>query len=356
MRAMIWYKLTLPSMQRKAGIGSGVVCNIIDAEKRPMLLHPALLHSAFQAIILAYCHPDDGRLSTIHVPKPIESIRINPALCAEYLTDAASLPFESAETACNREGVFGDVDIFSPTGEPAMIQVQGLQFVRFAEATAEDDMKVFYTTIWGPVTPDLSTVCWDGRATEDECELARDLERICLYYLNQWEREIPFDHPARTEGVYKGLFRFSSHIRAKVLNGKHKYARPEYMHDDQEVIRLLKQKHHNCLDLRMVETAGENIPAVVRGETTILEHLFKDDLLAKFYSHSLGMRSYIKYFGRGVQQITHRYPAMKILEVGGGTGHATHAIFNEIGGSFGSYQFTDVSSGFFEKAQARFEE
>ncbi|CAG8958435.1 hypothetical protein HYFRA_00011112 [Hymenoscyphus fraxineus] len=346
----------LTDLSRKAGIGSGMVRNIIDAERRPMVLHPALLDSAFQAIILAYCYPDDGRLSAIHVPKTIKSIRINPALCAEHLTEAGSLPFDSAETACNREGVFGDVDIFSPTGEHAMVQVQSLQFVRFAEATPEDDIKVFSTTVWGPATPDLSVVCWDGRATEDECELARDLERVCVYYLNQWEREIPLDHPARTEGAYKGLFRFSSHIRAKVLDGKHKYTRPEYMDDDQEVIRLLKEKHNNCLDMRMVETVGENIPAVVRGETTILEHMFKDDLLAKFYSHSLGMRSYIKYLGRGVQQITHRYPAMKILEVGGGTGHATQAILNEIGGSFGSYQFTDISSGFFEKAQARFEE
>lgn len=45
---------------------------------------------------------------------------------------------------------------------------------------------------------------------------------------------------------------------------------------------------------------------------------------------------------------------MAILEVGAGTGGATKAIFNEIGSTFSTYTYTDISTGFMEKAQETF--
>lgn len=48
---------------------------------------------------------------------------------------------------------------------------------------------------------------------------------------------------------------------------------------------------------------------------------------------------------------------MRVLEIGAGTGSVTLPILHVLGGSggrtprFGSYCFTDISSGWFEKAQ-----
>lgn len=360
----------LQQLRRKSGLSSGLIVNHSslqwdewEAQGKPLLLHPAFLDVAFQAIMLAYCYPDDGRLWSIHVPRQIRSIRINPELCTEYLSRRqGTLPFEAAETHCGPDGVVGDVDVYTPGDEPGadqqfgMIQVQGLHFVPFTEASAENDTKIFSTTVWGPALPDLAAVCYDGRATAAEYDLAMDLERACLFYMNSWEREIPKNHPARTSGPYKGLFNFISDVRERVAADKHKYVRKKYMDDDENTLRHIQKKHGGCLDMMMVDTVGQNIPAVIRGETTMLEHLFKDDLLSRYYSGSLGMKTYTKYLARGVKQLTHRYPSMKILEVGAGTGHATKQIFAEIGHTLASYHFTDVSSGFFEKAQEVFED
>lgn len=100
---------------------------------------------------------------------------------------------------------------------------------------------------------------------------------------------------------------------------------------------------------------GDNLPAVLRGETTILEHMTKDGLLDRFYEIAMGIKEVTPSLGRTVKQLVHRYPRMKMLEIGAGTGGATKAIMGEIGRSFGSYTFTDISTSFFESAQELFD-
>jgi len=62
---------------------------------------------------------------------------------------------------------------------------------------------------------------------------------------------------------------------------------------------------------------GENLPAVVRGQTTILEHMTQDRLLDDFYRNGLGFRQSNEYIARMAWQIAHKNPHMKILEIGG---------------------------------------
>lgn len=346
----------LDNLSRKAGCASGTLSNSPGADADHFLIHPATLDSAIQAVILAYCYPRDGRLFAIHVPTSIRSIRINPGLCVEHLADGPNeLVFDSAQSSGGASALFGDVDLFSADGK-CVVQLEGVRCILFAQATAADDTRVFSSTVWKPAEPNCASVCWDGRATDDEYQLAKDLERVCLYYLNLWESQVPKEHPARSSGPYKGLFRFSAHTRTEVQDGAHIYAEREWMNDTADIIDPIRKKHAESLDMRMVDAVGRNIPGVVKGETTILEHLMKDDLLGQYYCDGLGHPSYTTYLARTLAQISHRYPAINVLEIGAGTGHATKRIFGEIGDSFGSYTYTDLSSGFFERAQEAFSE
>lgn len=345
----------LDNLTRSAGSGAGTIANNVDDhEGHHFFIHPATLDTAIQAVILAYCYPNDGRLWAIHVPTRIRSIRINPALCVEHLSKLSELPFDSAQTTHDATGIYGDAEVYTPTREQALVQLEGVHCVLLAGATAADDTQLFSTTVWGHAAPDGAAVCWDGRATEEQYQLARDVERACLYYLNLWERQIPSDYQPNDSS--RGLLRFSSHIRRQVSSGKHPYAKKEWMNDGDEILHSILDKYPDSLDLKMVEAVGNNIPAVLRGETTILEHLMKDDLLTKYYADALAFPSYTVYLARMVSQLTHRYPHMKILEIGAGTGHATRRILKEIGATFDSYHFTDISTGFFEAAQSDFEQ
>ena len=61
--------------------------------------------------------------------------------------------------------------------------------------------------------------------------------------------------------------------------------------------------------------------------------------------------------GELVRHFAHKNPRAKILEIGGGTGGTTTYVLNALGSQeplAASYDFTDVSSGFFEAAQEKF--
>lgn len=101
---------------------------------------------------------------------------------------------------------------------------------------------------------------------------------------------------------------------------------------------------------------GKHMPAVIRGEANILEYLKEDRLLDRYYEEAMGISYYTQYLARLVENVVHRYPHMSILEVGAGTGGATKHVMKAIQGTFKSYTFTDISSGFFENAKDLFQE
>jgi SAM-dependent methyltransferase len=113
-------------------------------------------------------------------------------------------------------------------------------------------------------------------------------------------------------------------------------------------------RYGNDADFNIMRAVGENLPAAIRGETTILEHMMRDGILDRYYRESLGFSIGVDLLARMVVQISRRYPHMNILEIGAGTGGATGDILEELRTAFTSYTYTDVSSGFFEKAQETF--
>lgn len=68
--------------------------------------------------------------------------------------------------------------------------------------------------------------------------------------------------------------------------------------------------------MRIGCAVGDNLAAVVRGETTILEHMTKDDLLYRYYETGLGLEQLASMFANTVKQIVHRYSQLNILEIG----------------------------------------
>ena len=94
------------------------------------------------------------------MPTRIRSIRVDPALCAEHLSKASELLFHSAQTTGTHQGILlGDVDLYTPSSEQALVQLQGVECVPFATATAADDTFVFSSTEWQSAQPDGASVC-----------------------------------------------------------------------------------------------------------------------------------------------------------------------------------------------------
>ena len=209
---------------------------------------------------------------------------------------------------------------------------------------------------WGPAGLSGEIAVGSDRASSEEYELAYTLERVASYYLRSLDEDIPRNHPARSEGAYVGLFNYANHICSQVSQGRHPYARKEWVTDTLDDILTVSEPYSESPDLKIMHIVGREMPRVIHGETTNLEHLLPNNILDNYYSNALGFPQFTEWLSRMVGQITHRYPHMKILEIGAGTGGATKGIFKKIGHWYSSYTFTDISNGFFENAQEVFKD
>ena len=110
---------------------------------------------------------------------------------------------------------------------------------------------------------------------------------------------------------------------------------------------------------------GDKLLSVLKGDVNVIQLLFESDLVENYYKEFFGPSKCVPKLEKYLDALGHKYPRMKILEVGAGTGAATAQVLNALsqqgegGGEMGAlrcekYDFTDISPAFFEKARATF--
>lgn len=351
----------LSDLKRKLGKASGsLAMTTTESNGEVLAVHPAVLDAAFHSIILAFSYPKDGRLWALHLPTRIQRIRVNPSLCGRHWLDVGHVPFVAsildaagAPGANGASGFKGDVEIHGSTGEYSAIQVEGLHVVPFTPATPADDQQLFYATRWIDAEPNAD-IPGAYVATTEEKELANILERGCYFYLRQLEHQIPPDHPGRSDKYNAAYLNFASHNHRLCLEGRHRYAKKEWLNDTVEDIIAATERFSDRPEVKAMHVVGEQMPRAIRGETSMLEHLMMNGLLDDYYASALSMAQGTYVLAETVLQIAQRYPHGRILEVGAGTGGATRPILKRVGPQFSTYTFTDISAGFFASAQSEF--
>lgn len=105
---------------------------------------------------------------------------------------------------------------------------------------------------------------------------------------------------------------------------------------------------------------GEHLERILKGTIEPLEVMLKDHMLQDFYEKRIGSSVILASLTWYIDRLAHKRPDIKILEIGAGTGGTTSWLYRSLGSlgrrqgttpRFGSYTFTDISTGFFEKAQ-----
>ncbi|PYI00702.1 lovastatin nonaketide synthase [Aspergillus sclerotiicarbonarius CBS 121057] len=323
-----------------------------DADSSTYLVHPTMLDVAFQASMLAYSAPEDERLWSLHVPTSIRNIRVNPELCSSLPTSGSHVPV--CASLDDSESFRASIDIFAQDGKNAMIQVEDLTIKPFAPATEADDRRLFSHLKYDVASPDGASVVDGIRPSAKESELATVCERISYYYVRKWRSEISEEDWANGQEHHLMLRDYVHHTFDTASNGRHPCVKKAWSEDTKEEIEELVNRFSDNVDVRLIAAVGENIPAAVRGETTILEHMLPDNMLDEFYKQGLGFQRYNSFLAGMMKQMIHRYPHARILEIGAGTGGATKSVLESIGTSFSSYTYTDVSVGFFQQASELF--
>ena len=119
------------------------------------------------------------------------------------------------------------------------------------------------------------------------------------------------------------------------------------------------------IDGVMLVHVGDHLEDILKGKVDALSILMEDDLLYQVYSSENMRRCNIQLVNY-VRQLQFKNPQMRILEIGAGTANTAAPLLEGLttdtaglrreAANFEKYIFTDISSGFFEKATAKLEQ
>ncbi|KAK7973237.1 hypothetical protein PG988_007371 [Apiospora saccharicola] len=340
--------VALSDLKRKLGFATGFITNV---ESSRLLVPPAVIDVAFQSILLAESAPGDGRLWSMHVPRMIESVVIDFEKCTRMMPKAKRFAFDASQPK-DKLTITGDVDIFPESSIHAIVQIEGLECVPLAQATEKEDKTLFSSMLWGTALPSDICVAYTASGTSQSHGLGCLLQRMACFYLRELTRSVPLDHKSRIAGTYTSLFKFASHTLAQSRLKGAPFWEPEWEDDNFESVALMSSGYQDVIDVRLLQAIGQRLGDIVMNNQQVIEISMRDNLLGIYYKETMGMSDSLRFLSSFVKQLGFIFPRLQCLEVGAGTGGATKAILKEAGQTISSYTFTDVSSGFFESAQA----
>ena len=124
--------------------------------------------------------------------------------------------------------------------------------------------------------------------------------------------------------------------------------------------RIAAQQPPTAIEVDLINRCGAELARILKGSVDPLDLLFSSDtypMVVKLYRESTTarfyndlVRDYLSRLFRGPSGTK----ALRVLEIGGGTGGTTQAVLDALEGRDIDYVFTDVSQGFVNAAGKRF--
>jgi NADPH:quinone reductase-like Zn-dependent oxidoreductase/SAM-dependent methyltransferase len=204
--------------------------------------------------------------------------------------------------------------------------------------------------------------------TSQQSQLIEEVEMMCYLYIKRYHDTIfNKEREAKLVGYHRQYFDWIKYQLSKYDAGLVAHAKVEwraFASDDKYIARMeRKLLEEGSAEGKLVVNVGRQLPDILAGEVDALELLFKDKLVENVYRSGVGAELGYDRMISYIDAMAHKNPAMRVLEIGAGTGGATRPILqclmtqgnNEQGTPrFSHYTFTDISIGFFENAREMF--
>lgn len=287
--------------------------------------------------------PEDGSHKTMHLPRSIKRIIVNPAQYQGEFREGRSWSLNVVQPlALPHLNMVGDIDIYPDDSDHAMVQVQELECAPFSQQSTSDGDEVFSKISWGLAHPSLASIVNDKLPTSGVPELGIVLERLASFYLRQLSATLPESHPCRNGDSYKGLFDLATNLTLPSLPASQTWP-VEWLADTPETLKEICQPFEDTVDLRLLWDIGSNISDIVTGEKSpaILSRQAK---LSDWRNTGTGISECTTRLAKVMGQIVHRYPQMHILEFSADSSTATATILQEVGSKFASYTVSTPTS------------
>lgn len=347
----------LSSIRRKLGYSVGALSDDSGSGwDDDLVLHPGMLDSALQTIFAAWSYPGDTSIWSLHVPVSISTIKLNP-----YFTPLGDggkqdkLQYESFIRSKEPSKLVGDIYLHAKDGAHAFLQFEGAKLVPFSGATPKNDLPMFSHFQYRIASPDGQLAAGGESMSDFEIQMYEDVDRAAYWFARNASYTIPVGERRGLLPHFQRYLSWCDRMVNLVSRDGHAKVKAKCNKDTREIIARVLAPYKSRKDIKFVEVVGDNLIPVIRASTSMLEHMNQDGLLRAFYEeNAICSGPTGRWLARVVSQISHRFPSLNIFEVGAGTGATTSAVLREIGSTYTSYAFTDISSGFFIDAEERF--
>lgn len=265
-----------------------------------------------------------------------------------------------------------------PVTDLPLVVLDGLVGTEISKGSAQEVKtsvrSPYYSIDWKPDVSTLSrsqieTLVASGAVTPDYMlKLTQDVEKLAFGYIyrcldklatNPIKYALPHHHKY-VAWMQHTLDRFH---QGGILMQNDSFL--ESAKDDAAHKALADRLKANSPDGRAIATVGDKLWEILTGEIDALQLLFTGNVLSSLYSDGIGLGSANEQLSRYLNLLAHKNSALNIVELGAGTGGATVPVLEALSSGpdgvrsiprFQNYDFTDLSIGFFEKAQEKFKD
>ena len=329
---------------------------------QPHVIHPTTLDNIFQINLLLYLrHCSRGSI----MPVFADEISVSAKLASEPGTEfqvATSLNPSGLDSATIETTAFqmDETSEIIPVISIVHGELRGLGEAQTATSNADAERLITYRMEWKlditfsksfhtDASVGRSSANQDGISPEDkEVLLVRSASlymKSAMTRLVERDLHIPAEHH-RHLIVWIKEYLESNACRALV-------------NTDSDVETIYAQAKEAGVEGEMISRTGPRLVEILAGKTAPLAVMLEDNLLYRVYADDSSVRCY-SHLITYLERLVFKKPYLNVLEIGAGTGGTTLPLLKahtDSGGLFfKTYDYTDISTGFFEQAQSKFQD
>ena len=365
---------------------NAAVCNIKIPDTKQMMpsnyeyphtIHPIVLDNVFQMWMPSYMSAH-GTPEAAFVPHFLEKLYVSADMAA--LATGDELHGHASTSVQGYRQLTANMAMIDPARDHPLITVEGLRFKTLAASTAgtvmtdaQTDMrKLCSYPVWKEDVDFLSR----AQALDLFSPFAKDiphpgshvieeLELACFIFIKRILEQYTPQQAQNFAPHFRLFYGYMQNRYQLGLQGKleHQSGRIDWLHlSALEETSLLDRVSQSSADGKILCHIGQHLSAVLVGKAEPLEILLQENRLGEWYAKGLGLPEAYAQISQYMDRTLHKRPGINILEIGAGTGGTTQSLLrsltdgNESQPRFGSYTFTDISTGFFESAQEKLKE
>ncbi|KAJ5674974.1 uncharacterized protein N7477_004908 [Penicillium maclennaniae] len=335
-------------------------------------IHPATMDSMIHMMIASILdQTDKSSLETIRLPTYIRDMWVSGGVKS---TPHHKFTGHASVSICASEKVEGMIRIMDETSNDIRIRMDGIELTPLESGLAENTARQLCTSlVW---KPDLNFL-----NSRSACELSmvenhdfdqdrywiKRLQLASMLYVTDALNQLAGLDVKTLDLHLRRFWDWMEHTKNLLFSDEiiHlPYAEfKQVAQDDATKYAIFDEIEAHSSEGAITARMGRNIARIMQQEVDPLHLMFGEDAVMEgVYKEGLHLYDLPQHLQSHLSLLRHQYSELNILEIGGGTGSFTAEVLKVLSpnpdanqGGVAHYTFTDISSGFFEKAKTRFQ-